>query len=147
MDELRSLARSFICAARGVFAAIQHERNLRIHLCVTFYVVFAGFLLELSPTEWVLILLCIGIVLSAELGNTAIEKICDFITRNHSSEIKFIKDCAAGAVLISAILAAVAGCLIFLPKITFQAIKPALGVTVVTLPAFLYFIFRRRTFK
>ena len=103
----------FVYAARGFAYAVRTQRNMRFHLCAAFYVVLAGFVTDLSVSEWAAVLLCIGLVLALELVNTAIEKTCDSITSQYAEPIKHAKDCAAGAVLCAAAVAAAVGCIVF----------------------------------
>ena len=76
----------------------------------------AGFILHLSPVEWTLIILCMGLVLGMELVNSAIERLADKISTERDPVIGKIKDLSAGAVLISAIAAAIVGLIILVPK-------------------------------
>tara|TARA_R100000750_G_scaffold62784_1_gene58045 strand:- start:58799 stop:59047 length:249 start_codon:yes stop_codon:yes gene_type:complete len=80
-------------------------------------VIAAGLYFKLSTTEWLAIIIVIGLVLLTELLNTAIENIADFISPERHEKIKMTKDIAAAAVLISAIVALVVGMLIFVPKV------------------------------
>ena len=65
----------------------------------------------------IIIILAMGIVLSAELINTAIERTVDLVTKDYEELAKVAKDAAAGAVLVSSIFVAIIGIIIFLPKI------------------------------
>ena len=103
----------FVYAARGFAYAVRTQRNMRFHLCAAFYVVLAGLVTDLSASEWAAVLLCIGLVLALELVNTAIEYTCDSITKEYAEPVKRAKDCAAGAVLCAAAVAAVVGCIVF----------------------------------
>lgn len=105
--------RAFGFALRGLWETLKTERNFRIQLSVAFYVIFAGFVCRLSQAEWAVILCCIGLVLGLESVNTAIERLCDVVTREYNPGIKLAKDAAAGAVLIAALCAAAAGAVIF----------------------------------
>lgn len=78
----------------------------------------AGFIFQISTTEWILQLLAIGLVMTAEALNTAIEKLTDYIQPEYDKKIGFIKDIAAGAPAIAAIIAVIIGVLIYLPKIS-----------------------------
>ena len=106
----------FLFALQGIWAALRSEKNLQIHLFFTLGALFFAFFLGCSRTEWVFILVCIGSVWSAELFNTAIEKICDLLHPDPHPKIKFIKDVSAGAVLVLAFTAFCVGLIIFLPK-------------------------------
>jgi diacylglycerol kinase len=105
------------CAFVGIKNCFQSETNFKIHFIITFLVVVLAFLLGLSTTEWLCVILVIAMVLTAEMLNTAIEKICNFIHPQYHLKIKMIKDISAGAVLVVAIASAIIGCIIFLPKI------------------------------
>lgn len=97
--------------------AFKEEPNFRIHVVATIMVIAAGLYFKLSTTEWLAIIIVIGLVLLTELLNTAIENIADFISPERHEKIKMIKDIAAAAVLISAIVALVVGLVVFIPKI------------------------------
>ncbi len=104
-------------AFNGIKMAFKEEPNFRIHVVATIMVIAAGLYFKLSTTEWLAIVIVIGLVLLTELLNTAIENIADFISPERHEKIKTIKDIAAAAVLISAIVALVVGLLVFVPKV------------------------------
>ena len=104
-------------AWRGLKTCIAGEPNFKIHISCSILVLIAGFIFKISIPEWYVILLCIGLVLSMEMLNTAIEKLCDVVHREYHPGIRATKDIAAGAVLVSAIIAAVCGAIIFIPEI------------------------------
>ena len=110
------LYRSFGYAFEGIFTCIRNERNMKIHVAVTLRVIIAGFILGLSVTEWCICLGLFGLVMALELVNTAVEAVVDLVTAKRHPLAKIAKDTAAGAVLIAAIMAAVIGLLIFVPK-------------------------------
>lgn len=114
---MKSLLSSFAYAFRGIADLILKERNFQIHLLILALVIAAGFFFGITREEWITIILVSGAVLAAEGFNTSIEKIADFIEPEKNDKIKKIKDIAAGAVLITAIMAAVIGCMIFWPYI------------------------------
>lgn len=89
---------------------------MKIHVAVTLLVIIAGFVLGLSITEWCICLGMFGLVMALELVNTAVEAVVDLVTAERHPLAKIAKDTAAGAVLIAAIMAAVIGLLIFVPK-------------------------------
>lgn len=89
---------------------------MKIHVAVTLLVISAGFILGLSVTEWCICLGLFGLVMALELVNTAVEAVVDLVTAERHPLAKIAKDTAAGAVLIAAIMAAVIGLLIFVPK-------------------------------
>ena len=109
--------KSFANAWRGTKIAIKLEVNLRIHLAIALLVVLAGAFLQISTTEWLVVWLCVGAVVVAELMNTAIEKLVDMVSPQYNQQAGLVKDVAAGAVLVCTMVAAVAGLIIFIPKV------------------------------
>lgn len=104
-------------ALNGIVATYRSERNLRIHVGVALVAVALGFWLDVSTGEWCWIALCITLVLMTELINTSIEAWVDLTSPNKHPLAKKAKDAAAGAVLITAVFAALVGGIIFLPKL------------------------------
>ncbi|WP_241285506.1 diacylglycerol kinase family protein [Chryseobacterium arthrosphaerae] len=113
------LHKSFLNAFQGVFAMIKTERNFQIELAAFFINLFLIFYFNLSGTDAALILLVSAAVLSAEIFNTAIERICDLIQPDFDPRIGFIKDISAGAVILMAIAAVIIGVIIY-PKYIFS---------------------------
>lgn len=111
------LLHSFGFAWFGLKHAFATQMNLRIHVMLAAFAIVMGFSLHITAIEWMIVSICIGMVLFAELMNTALEKLADVVQKDHHPEIKLVKDIAAGAVLIISISAAVTGIIIFLPKI------------------------------
>lgn len=111
------LYKSFGYAFEGIFAGIRGERNMKIHCFAAVCVIVAGALFHISVTEWCICLVLFGLILSLELVNTAIEAVVDLVTEDKKPLAKLAKDTAAGAVLIAAVMAAMAGLLIFVPKL------------------------------
>ncbi len=111
---------TFLHAVNGLIHAVRQEINIKIHLLAATVVIMMGVYFGISSTEWLFIIGCCMWVLSLELLNTAIENICNLVSKDFHPLIKVIKDVAAGAVLVSAIGSAVIGLIIFLPKIIHQ---------------------------
>lgn len=111
------LYKSFGFAFRGIGAGIRGERNMKIHCFLAVCVVIAGAFFHISIMEWCICLVLFGLILSLELVNTAVEAVVDLVTEERKPLARLAKDTAAGAVLIAAIMAAVAGLLIFAPKL------------------------------
>jgi diacylglycerol kinase len=109
--------KSFGWAFNGLKDCILHEKNFRIQYVLAFLVVIGGFFLRLSSNEWTTILLCFAVVLGFEIINSAIEKLCNLVSPDFNLTIKKVKDMSASAVLLSAIITFIIGCIIFLPKI------------------------------
>jgi diacylglycerol kinase len=108
---------SFVNAFHGLRDCILHEKNFRIQYITALVILIAGIFFRLSPTEWMIIFICFAMVLGFEIINSAIEKLCDLVCPDFNLTIKKVKDMAASAVLFSAIISFIIGCIIFLPKI------------------------------
>jgi diacylglycerol kinase (ATP) len=113
---LRSRLRSFSYAFAGIRELLAREHNARIHLVATICVIIVGFVLHVSSMEAAVLAVVTGGVWVTEMLNTCIERMMDFFHPEDHPHIKFVKDLAAGAVLVAAITAVVAGLLIFIPK-------------------------------
>lgn len=111
------LLSSFRYALEGILAGLKTERNMVLHLGAMCLVMVFGALLGLSKAEWIVCILLFGLMMMAELFNTAVETVVDMITEKTDPRAKLAKDTAAGAVLALAIAAALIGALIFLPKL------------------------------
>jgi len=109
--------KSFRHAFDGLISFFDAQHNAVIHLLMTVVVVLAAVFFDLTSGELLAVILATGLVWSAELFNTAIEKLCDTFSKDFHPSIKFVKDVSAAAVLISAIAALVVGVIVFLPKI------------------------------
>lgn len=109
--------RSFAHAWNGIRIMVKEESNVRIHLLLGMVATALGFLLNIEPYEWLSLLLTIGLVLVTEAVNTALERLADHVTPETHPQIKTVKDIAAGAVLIGAIIAVCVGLIIFGEKI------------------------------
>ena len=110
--------RSFRYAWQGIRQCVGREQNLSFHLIVTVLVIGAGFAFGITPGEWTAICLCIGLVVSAELFNTAIERLVDLVSPQRHPLAGQVKDIAAGAVLVCALAAIAVGLIIFVPYLT-----------------------------
>lgn len=109
--------RSFRYAGVGIYNLFRYENNARIHLMACIVVIIAGVFFQISPVEWLLIVIQIALVWSAEAFNTAIEKLADLVSADYHPVIKIVKDTAAAGVLILAISAVIVGGVIFIPKV------------------------------
>lgn len=114
---MNKFIRGFGYAINGLWHACKTQLNFRVHLVCALIVVYLGYALHIDKTEWPWIILCIGMVLIAELFNTALEILCDIISPEYNKMIGHVKDMCAAAVLVTAITAVVIGAIIFLPKI------------------------------
>ncbi|MGA1861617.1 diacylglycerol kinase [Deferribacter thermophilus] len=104
-------------AIEGVIYAVRKERNLRIHIILAVLVLFVALFFKLKSWEYIILAITISLVIAAELFNTAIEYIIDFICKEKCNEVKHIKDVAAGAVLTTAFGAIFVGYFVLFDKI------------------------------
>ena len=114
-------------ATKGIKHVFVTERNLKIHIVIAVLVALAAIFFSLSVFETIIIIFAISIVIFAEIVNTSIETIVDLICidvlkdkldeSEYNAKAKLSKDIAAGAVLITAVMSAIVGILVFLPKI------------------------------
>lgn len=102
-NKLKKQTNSFFYAFRGLFSVLNTEGHMRFHLVTAVFVVaFVLNFYELDAASWAVLTLTISSVWVTEIINTAIEKVCDTITKEYNKNIKYIKDICAGAVLITA---------------------------------------------
>ncbi len=111
---MKGFFKSFAFAFSGVAAAFKTGRNLRFMFSFALLAVAVFAPIVKSAAYWCIITALIGLTLSSEMFNSSIERICDRITKSHDTDIKFIKDTAAGAVLTLCIFDTTAGCVILL---------------------------------
>ena len=104
-------------ALYGAFYLLRNERNAQIQLAIAACVVVAGLVFQISPVEWAILWLLIGLVLALEALNTAIEAVVDLVTEEHHELAKIAKDVAAGAVVLMAISSLGVGITIFGPRV------------------------------
>lgn len=109
--------KSLTYAFKGFYTLVTAEHSIISQLIIGGVMCILGFYFKISTVEWLFQILAIGLVLTAESLNTAIEAICDYIQPNFDKKIGAIKDIAAGAVTFAAITATIIGAIIYLPKI------------------------------
>jgi len=114
---LRARSRSFKYAMEGFMKFLTTEHKAWLHLLATAGVIFLAVIFKVSGSEVIALILSIGFVWVAEIFNTGIEKIMDFISLENNEQIKTIKDISAAAVLLAAVIAIIVGCIIFIPKV------------------------------
>lgn len=114
---MKKLIRSFGYAFNGLGHAAKTQLNFRVHLVSSILAIFMGYALHISVNEWQWIILCIALVLMAELFNTALEFLVDLVSPEYNETAGHVKDISAGAVVIAALFALVTGAIIFLPKL------------------------------
>lgn len=114
---MKKLINSFRYAFCGILSAIKSERNMKIHFTFVLLVIIFGVIYKISIDEWIYCLICFALVISSEMINTSIEINTDVLMPTKNIKAKFVKDIAAGAVLVNAIISFIIGLIIFLPKI------------------------------
>lgn len=112
---IKSRIASFGYAIKGILKLLKSESNFQIEVVVAVVVTIAGFLVELTTTEWLFQVAAIGLVLSCEALNTAVEKLADTVQPEQDKRIEIVKDVAAGAVLLASIAAVIIGVIIYSP--------------------------------
>ena len=115
--EIRKLRQSFRYAVRGVRLCVETERNFRIHLTAACYVTFLAVLCRLSGTKCAILALCFGVMMGAELMNTAVERLCDWQAEGYDRTGRDAKDIEAAAVFVCALACAVIGLIFFVPAL------------------------------
>ena len=115
--DAKRLVRSFKAAFEGIASTYKKEQNIKIHTIISLIVVLGGFIFKINYIEWLVCLVLIGFVLMAEFFNTAIEYVVDLASPNIHPLAKAAKDTASAGVLMMAIISALIGCVIFIPKI------------------------------
>src|SRR5690554_5348853 len=114
---MKKVIRSFQFAIEGIGYAIKTQKNLKIHGFIAIVAILLSLYFQIERWEWIVLLLVFAMVLTSELLNTAIERTIDLITQDYHEYAKCAKDVAAGAVLISAIIAVIIGFLLFFERI------------------------------
>jgi diacylglycerol kinase (ATP) len=110
-----SRGNSFSYAFSGLRQIFKQEPNARLHALATIVAIAAGIIRHISPAQWIALVFAIGLVWITEALNTCIEKLCDLWSGGKwYAEIEIIKDIAAGAVLIAAVISVVTGIIVFL---------------------------------
>ncbi|WP_165060224.1 diacylglycerol kinase [Adlercreutzia sp. ZJ154] len=107
------------CARKGIMYAFATQKNLKVHICFAIAAILLGFLLSVSEAGWLAIVLCIAIVMSLEVLNTAIESVVDMVSPEWNALAMRAKDCAAGAVYIAAIGSLIVAAIVYIPRIIY----------------------------
>jgi undecaprenol kinase len=112
---MKKFLKSFTYTLRGLQHTLVHEQNFRIELFCAFVTIGFAFVFNIGKVEWLVVIINIAAVITAELFNTAIENLCNMIHKTTHPIIKIVKDVSAAAVVITALCALVCGCIIFIP--------------------------------
>jgi|AMWB02.1.fsa_nt_gi diacylglycerol kinase len=117
MHKNNSFPSSLRNAFNGLISLVRHEKNARYHLAATFLVILLASFLHLSIVDWALLLGVIFLVWIAELFNTTLEYLYDFVKPDFDPIVKMGKDMSAAAVLLTAALSVIVGLLILGPAL------------------------------
>ncbi len=113
--DIKKQLHSFGYAWQGLRSCIGKEQNLNFHLLAAAVAVGMGAGFGITCTEWIAVMLCIGMVIGAELMNTAIERLVDMVCPEQNPQAGRVKDIAAAAVLVCAAASLIVGLIVFLP--------------------------------
>ena len=114
---IKNRIRAFKFAFKGFYLLISQEDSIIAQSIIAVLMTIAGFIFDLSANEWMFQIFAIGLLLSIESLNTAIERLADFVHPEHHKKIGIIKDIGAGAAFFAAVTAIIIGLIIYLPKI------------------------------
>jgi diacylglycerol kinase len=115
MKSIRKHLNSYKYAMRGIQLAFRYEHNMRYHVAAAIAVVVVNYLLGVSRVDWIITLMLISLAWTAEIFNTAIEKLADRVSADHDTLIGQAKDLAAGAVVTVCFFAVVCAFIIYIP--------------------------------
>ncbi len=111
---IKRFKKSLRYAWNGISKTYKEEPNLQVQSKIAIIIIIFAVLVDISKIEWILLIFTIGIVLMAELTNSAVERIADILKPRLDKYVKEIKDIMAGVVLVASIMAIIIGILIFL---------------------------------
>ena len=114
---IKKRIKSFAYAFAGLKVLFREEHNSWIHAVAAVLAIAMGFLFRISPMEWIAVVIVIGMVFSAEIINSSLERTADFVKAERDDRKRDIKDLGAAAVLVCAMVALITGLIIFVPKI------------------------------
>lgn len=114
---IKGRCKGAVYAFKGALILLKTEASIQVQFLLGFIMTVAGFYYEISKAEWMFQIVAIGLIISIEALNTAVEEIADFIHPEFHNKIGLIKDIAAGSVFIAAIMATIIGGLIYFPRI------------------------------
>jgi diacylglycerol kinase (ATP) len=109
--------KSFHYAFKGIADVLRTQSNMRIHLLAAILAIALGITLKINAIEWIVVVVCIGMVMAMEAMNTAVEYLTDLVSPEHHPLAGKAKDAAAAAVLLAAMAALVVGWVVFGPKL------------------------------
>lgn len=116
-NHIKSLLNSFGYAVRGLLLCLKEERNLRIHISASCWVIWLGLVCNISQGAWSSLAVCCGLVICGELFNTAVEATVDLLSPGYHPVARRAKDISAAGVLMGAVFAVVTGAIVFWDKL------------------------------
>ena len=114
---IKRIINSFKYAFNGLIDTYKTEQSVWIYIPVSLLVILMGFYFKINTIEWLVIVLVLGVILSLELINTALESVVDLVTDKYHPLAKKAKDTVSAAVLVFAVASVIIGLIIFIPKI------------------------------
>ena len=114
---IKKILASSMYSAQGLKYAFVNERSLWLYSVLAGLSIILGFILDISVNQWICLLLSLGVVLTIELINTAIEAVVDMVTLEYNELAKIAKDCGSAATCVASIIAFIIAVVIFIPKI------------------------------
>ena len=110
--------KGIIIAISGMFFLLKNEDSIKVQSLFFLLFIFLGYYFEITKNEWIIHIILIGFILTAEALNTVAEKICDFINPKYDNRIKLIKDISAGAVSFAVISSLIVLIIIYYPYVS-----------------------------
>ena len=118
MSFIKKRIKGLIIAISGMFFLLKNEDSIKVQSLFFLLFIFLGYYFEITTNEWIIHIILIGFILTAEALNTVAEKICDFINPKYDDRIKIIKDISAGAVSFAVISSLIVLIIIYYPYIS-----------------------------
>ena len=110
--------KGIIIAISGMFFLLKNEDSIKVQSLFFLLFIFLGYYFEITKNEWIIHIILIGFILTAEALNTVAEKICDFINPKYDDRIKLIKDISAGAVSFAVMSSLIVLIIIYYPYVS-----------------------------
>ena len=118
MSFIKKRINGLIIAISGMFFLLKNEDSIKVQSLFFLLFIFLGYYFEITKNEWIIHIILIGFILTAEALNTVAEKICDFINPKYDDRIKLIKDISAGAVSFAVISSLIVLFIIYYPYVS-----------------------------
>ena len=118
MSFIKKRIKGLIIAISGMFFLLKNEDSIKVQSLFFILFIFLGYYFEITKNEWIIHIILIGFILTAEALNTVAEKICDFINPKYDDRIKLIKDISAGAVSFAVISSLIVLIIIYYPYLS-----------------------------